>query len=873
MARARLHRKVAAGIKLEVGIPVRRPTPPELQSSASGTSIVLAWPPAADVPGQPITQYRVFRSGTDNSAFGGDSVMLPATARAHTFSGLSAGSYSVGIIALTALAESLPATRAAAIAAAPPEPPAPPVTGTTALLQGVYREQSGGGVAPAGGVPAYETWLGYQIDIIETFVDEPTGAPGSSPTERWGGFRWPNWVYNGLVTNGAGRLSPMIGVGCFISSEKGRGGPATLNLDGVRVGHDLVPTGVYDDHIREQARSLLANTPGTKPIYIRLNHEFNIDQFGHRAHAGREGEFVASWRHYVTVQRSVDPTRRIKYVWNPSLSSGSAETGWNIYTQSYQQVDIDKCYPGDDFVDRIGPDCYDQGYWEPGGAYYPAGMTAQTARERNWARKRTGTPTPADIETTKVAGINCLNGIRDYAKAGATRNGVPNCAGKPFSAPEIGLWYGNNGGGDNPYFTTAMTAFIKAATAENGGDSSWWEHGYQGVFDLDGSGGRVAVPQARSAYLAGRPHRRTAAVTGTLHAPAQPTVVTTNRHPATTWVKDFEDEFTDVATTEQQWNINTNAYETQNGYWAEGVAAVPAPYTRDGQKTIQFRDGAVWIRAVRDSSHPLYNNGERPFVVGFMSTERPRQGTGPGQPDPVQNKAKYRLEPNGTYFVEGMLWNGSARGTLSGFWLLGDTFSGDTLDIYGKPRVDTTYVQHWDGKTGYGKTAGWPTGGEVDILEFAENNVGEAGRPFSSLHWARDHRENEQYAGSWLYREFMGHPDSYSGAARPQLQDSWHTWGLYRSPYLMVVYIDGVELCRWERYEGGTPTNPATSGTRKVYNAWDGPHTPASVEWWGAMHIVLTYSPGPGWGGQGWTLDQYEDGEFGARYVKVWKKQ
>lgn len=364
----------------------------------------------------------------------------------------------------------------------------------------------------------------------------------------------------------------------------------------------------------------------------------------------------------------------------------------------------------------------------------------------------------------------------------------------------------------------------------------------------------------------------TATTTGTGTAPEQPLVLTANRHPATNWVTDFVDDFDTAAATEAKWNINTNAFETQNGYWAEGVAAVPAPYTRDGQKTIQFRDGAVFIRASRDITHPLYNNGQRPFITGFMSTERPRQGTGPGTPDPVLNKAKYRLEPGGTYYVEGMFWNGSARGTLSGFWLLGDSFSNDTLDIYGKPRVATTYVQHWDGLTATSKSAGWPTGGEVDILEFAENAVGDAGRPFSSLHWARDHREQDQYAGSWLYREFMGHPDSYSGAARPQLQDSWHTWGLYRSPFLMVIYIDGVELCRWERFEGGTPTNPATSGTRKVYTAWDGPHTPASVEWWGAMHIVLTYTPGPGWGGQGFTLDQYEDGEFGARYVKVWKK-
>lgn len=389
------------------------------------------------------------------------------------------------------------------------------------LLQGVYRDQGAGGRTPPGGVIEYQNdFLGYPIDIVLTFIDEPTGNVGSPAWERWAGFRYGNWIYNSINSKAPG-LAVQVGVGSFISSSKGRGDANALNLDGVRVGHDLVPTGVYDSHIEAQAKSLLANTPLGTDIYLRLNHEFNIDQFGHRAMRGREADFVASWRHYVNVQRAVDPERRIKYVWNPSLSSGNAESGWNVYSgytygdgRGWQSVNLDLCYPGDQYVDRIGPDCYDQGYTyyvaaEERHYYYHPDYSTEQNRVRNWARKRTGSNTPNNIETDKTSGLNCLNGIRDYALAGATRNGVPNCEAKPISFPEVGLWFNTHGGGDNPYFVRKLAEFVKKTAAVNGGDVSFWEHPGNGVFDPDTSTRtkNTPVPNARAEFLAQRPWR------------------------------------------------------------------------------------------------------------------------------------------------------------------------------------------------------------------------------------------------------------------------------------------------------------------------------------------------------------------------------
>ncbi len=332
---------------------------------------------------------------------------------------------------------------------------------------------------------------------------------------------------------------------------------------------------------------------------------------------------------------------------------------------------------------------------------------------------------------------------------------------------------------------------------------------------------RTAVPQAQ--------------VTGR-DAPSQPTISgTVPAHMIGTWDTIFEDDFDDPAITAQKWNLNRDSYHTTNGWWTQDKSGMQVPPQTDA---LEFIDSTVWLKATRRT-----NPTGQPFVNAILTTGRPTSAYG--------TPCKFAIPKNSTTFTEGLFWSGTARGTLSGFRLLGNTTASDPFDVNGSPTkgFNATGGAVW-GQT----TAGWPTGGEAGILEFVENNTSERHRPFSSLHWAKDYLTNPP--GTWGSREFLTHPDSRL-RQRPDLQNSWHKWGLYRSPTLMVVYIDGVEICRWVR--GNT------------YTSWDGVHTPAPVDWTGDVYLFLSYSIGGSWGGQGWTDTQLDEGRFGVKYIKVWQ--
>lgn len=351
------------------------------------------------------------------------------------------------------------------------------------------------------------------------------------------------------------------------------------------------------------------------------------------------------------------------------------------------------------------------------------------------------------------------------------------------------------------------------------------------------------------------------------HSPANPTVNQVGKIPTHTWAQSLLCEMNTRAEVDAVFNVNRDAWYPASGSQVDAGAVLEIP---PGPEAFEVSNSVAYLRTRRKAGLA------RPFVGAMLTTSRQTTAWTPGQPKPP---AKWITEENATYFVEARLWCGRAKGNWNAFWLLGDTYTGDPLDVHGNPTTQTTYVQHWDGATSAPTpSAGWPTGGEVDILEFPDNNVGDVDKPYVSLHWARTHNETSTppFPGHWLYREFMGHPDSYP-VARPDLRNSWHTWGCYRSPFLMVFFVDGIELCRFHRFQGGTDAAPATSGVRRAYTAWDGPHIPASVSWTKPMFIFLNNAvdqpqPNAAWAGQGFTsYDQFEEGEMRIAYVKAWK--
>ncbi|AWW39502.1 hypothetical protein ADL00_39505 [Streptomyces sp. AS58] len=154
--------------------------------------------------------------------------------------------------------------------------------------------------------------------------------------------------------------------------------------------------GEFDHHFRTLAERLVAlDVPDTVLV---LGWEMNGTTYTHRCGPDPQA-WKTYWNRIVTTMRSV-PGQRFRFDFTPSR--GRDAVPWT------------ECYPGDDTVDIIGLDAYDQ----------PAGMSF-------------------DEQMTEPYG---LQDHVDFAKA----------HGKPVSFPEWGLFRN----GDNPEYMRRMLAWI-----------------------------------------------------------------------------------------------------------------------------------------------------------------------------------------------------------------------------------------------------------------------------------------------------------------------------------------------------------------------------------------------------------------------------
>lgn len=180
------------------------------------------------------------------------------------------------------------------------------------------------------------------------------------------------FVYKGPGCEGRGRLDryqgvigrKLDGVNDFLSAESWPGmmGSADGNLScwqgqpyRLSLGVPLIVKGAslsgaaagdYDDVFRKLGAMLVAK--GQSRAILRLGWEFNGGWYPWAAQKDPVS-FAAAWRHVATVLKST-PGQHFLLVWNPSLGTGanSPQTLW----------------PGDDVVDLIGIDFYNQS-WRP----------------------------------------------------------------------------------------------------------------------------------------------------------------------------------------------------------------------------------------------------------------------------------------------------------------------------------------------------------------------------------------------------------------------------------------------------------------------------------------------------------------------------
>ncbi|MBU4459912.1 MAG: glycoside hydrolase family 26 protein, partial [Verrucomicrobia bacterium] len=136
------------------------------------------------------------------------------------------------------------------------------------------------------------------------------------------------------------------------------------------------------------------------------------------------------WRQVVKTMRTVPGAERLAFCWNPTLGD--------------QQFPADEAWPGDEFVDFVGVDVYDE-TWHADTYPWPADAdAAEIARRQKKAWDEWIMNSPRGLGFwTRFA--------RDHRK--------------PLAIPEWGLVHAdhNHGGRDNPYFIEKMHAFLHDA--------------------------------------------------------------------------------------------------------------------------------------------------------------------------------------------------------------------------------------------------------------------------------------------------------------------------------------------------------------------------------------------------------------------------
>lgn len=234
-------------------------------------------------------------------------------------------------------------------------------------------------------IPAFEAWLGRRADRVVDFLDGKNWA-AMTGSAKWIAQCWQKPGYKLALS------VPML------TKDKS----ATL-ADGAR--------GDLDHHFREIARILVETGHGDS--ILRIGWEFNGAWYPWAASQDPES-FVAFWRRIVVTMRSV-PGNRFRFDWNPTVGT--------------TKIDPERVYPGDDVVDIIGMDIYNQ----------------------SWHPRRDD---PAVRWDEKVNGPHGLKWHRDFAKA----------HNKPRSFPEwgTGTRKDGHGYGDDPVFVKNMHEWIAA---------------------------------------------------------------------------------------------------------------------------------------------------------------------------------------------------------------------------------------------------------------------------------------------------------------------------------------------------------------------------------------------------------------------------
>jgi hypothetical protein len=240
--------------------------------------------------------------------------------------------------------------------------------------------------------------------------------------------------------------------------------------------------GDYNNYFVALAENLV--NAGEENAYLRLGWEFDGGWYAWSATTPTaEANFAEYFRQIVKSMRSI-PGENFKFVWNPDAAAFGGELGYNVAL----------AYPGNEYVNYIGIDAYDQTW-----------VTPQTP-ENEW--NETTFP-----ELTAAAQFAQTQGIA-------------------LAIPEWGVATRSDGHGlgDDPLYVNNMIAWM--LNPENG-------VAYESYFDYDGTAQSDAItdgnfPDSLAAFISGFSTANAAVAVTTTTTTSPPTTTTTTSPPPTT---------------------------------------------------------------------------------------------------------------------------------------------------------------------------------------------------------------------------------------------------------------------------------------------------------------------------------------------------
>lgn len=257
----------------------------------------------------------------------------------------------------------------------------------------------GSGAEGVARVEQFRQWLGAPVTVGRTYL----------PGDDWRHIEGPEWAIGPWTRwkTADRRRMLVLNVPMLAPNEAGAQVPVLASL--LRRG----VSGAFDVHYRTLAQRLVAHRAGDSVIV--LGWEMNGQKY-----AGRCDPHPAAWRAYwrriVSAMRGV---RGARFRFDFAPARGRDAIPWT------------NCYPGDDVVDIIGSDTYDQ----------PAGQTFAEFVDEPY-------------------------GLRAQADFAAAHR-------KPISFPEWGLFRNN----DNPAFVRGMHGWIMSHNVAYQSISDYCPHG------------------------------------------------------------------------------------------------------------------------------------------------------------------------------------------------------------------------------------------------------------------------------------------------------------------------------------------------------------------------------------------------------------